>query len=309
MLSHLQERRRTVNINMGIIYVLIGAFCFAISNAYWKKVTATIPYQIGMFYRGIFATVIFAILYFGFRQADFFKYWVVRDIVIDQEFILSIALSVFNIFGLVFFLQGLQKAPVSVVVPVSSLKLFTILTAVFVVGEVWKGNYLIAFILSTVGLFLLYYKRGEIHNAKEFEKGMLYGLASSFFWGSSYALYKFPIAWWGPLGFSLIIESVAMLFGLVLVVKDGLSNQLVSYLKGIHLKAYLILGALLVIGGLAINMSYGYLPVVVINILIIGSQIISVLIGYFIYKERLSIKQWIGLALIIASFFVVAAVS
>jgi drug/metabolite transporter (DMT)-like permease len=262
-----------------------------------------------MFYRGIFATIIFAILYFGFRQADFFKYWVVRDIVIDQEFILSIALSVFNIFGLVFFLQGLQKAPVSVVVPVSSLKLFTILTAVFVVGEVWKGNYLIAFILSTVGLFLLYYKRGEIHNAKEFEKGMLYGLASSFFWGSSYALYKFPIAWWGPLGFSLIIESVAMLFGLVLVVKDGLSNQLVSYLKGIHLKAYLILGALLVIGGLAINMSYGYLPVVVINILIIGSQIISVLIGYFIYKERLSIKQWIGLALIIASFFVVAAVS
>jgi drug/metabolite transporter (DMT)-like permease len=45
---------------------------------------------------------------------------------------------------------------------------------------------------------------------------------------------------------------------------------------------------------------------VVINILIIGSQIISVLIGYFIYKERLSMKQWVGLALIIASFFVVA---
>ena len=49
---------------MGIIYVLIGALCFAISNAYWKKVTATIPYQIGMFYRGIFATIIFSILYF-----------------------------------------------------------------------------------------------------------------------------------------------------------------------------------------------------------------------------------------------------
>ncbi len=309
MSFRLQEHQRTVNINMGIIYVLIGAFCFAISNAYWKKVTTTIPYQIGMFYRGIFATVIFAILYFGFRQADFFKYWVVRDIVFDKEFILSIALSVFNIFGLVFFLQGIQKAPVSVVVPVSSLKLFTILTAVFIVGEAWQGNYLIAFILSTIGLFLLYYKRGEIHNAKEFEKGMLYGIASSFFWGSSYALYKFPISWWGPLGFSLIIESVAMLFGLVLVIKDGLSSQLLTYLKGIHLKAYLILGALLVIGGLAINMSYGYLPVVVINILIIGSQIISVLIGYFIYKERLSIKQWLGLALIIASFFVVAAVS
>jgi len=294
---------------MGIIYVLIGALCFAISNAYWKKLTATIPYQIGMFYRGIFATIIFSVLYFGFRQADFFKYWVVRDIVLDKEFILSIALSVFNIFGLVFFLQGIQKAPVSVVVPVSSLKIFTIITAVFVMGELWYNNYLIAFILSTLGLFLLYFKRAEVQQANTFKKGILYGIASSFFWGSSFALYKFPIAWWGPLGFSLIIESVAMLFGLVLVIKDGLMNQLTAYLKLIHIKAYLILGALLVIGGLAINMSYGYLPVVVINILIIGSQIISVLIGYFIYKERLSIQQWIGLAFIIASFFVVAVVA
>jgi drug/metabolite transporter (DMT)-like permease len=294
---------------MGIILVLIGAFCFAISNAYWKKVTETIPYHIGMFYRGVFATAIFAILYFGFRHADFFKYWVVRDIVFDKEFLLSIALSVFNIFGLVFFLQGIQKAPVSVVVPVSSLKLFTILTAVFVVGELWQVNYLYAFMLSTIGLFLVYYKASEIHNASEFEKGLLYGIASSFFWGSSYALYKFPIAWWGPLGWSLIIETVAMLFGLVLVIKDGIANQLGSYLKAIHIKDYLILGVLLVAGGLAINMSYGYLPVVVINILIIGSQIISVLIGYLFFKERLSWKQWLGLALIITSFFVVAAVA
>jgi drug/metabolite transporter (DMT)-like permease len=294
---------------MGIIYVLIGALCFAISNAYWKKVTSTIPYQVGMFYRGIIATIIFSILYFGFRQADFFKYWVVRDIALDKEFVLSIALSVFNIFGLVFFLQGIQKAPVSVVVPVSSLKVFTIITAVFIMGEIWYNNYLIAFILSTLGLFLLYFKRDEVQQTSAFKKGILYGIASSFFWGSSFALYKFPIAWWGPLGFSLIIESVAMLFGLVLVIKDGLLNQLSAYLKFIHVRAYLILGALLVIGGLAINMSYGYLPVVVINILIIGSQIISVMIGYFIYKEHLSIQQWIGLALIITSFFVVAVVA
>jgi drug/metabolite transporter (DMT)-like permease len=220
--------------------------------------------------------------------------------------ILSIALSVFNIFGLVFFLQGIQKAPISVVVPVSSLKIFTIITAVFIMGELWYHNYLIAFILSTLGLFLLYFKRAEVQQTNTFKKGILYGIASSFFWGSSFALYKFPIAWWGPLGFSLIIESMAMLFGLVLVIKDGLLNQLTTCLKLIHIRAYLILGALLVIGGLAINMSYGYLPVVVINILIIGSQIFSVLIGYFIYKERLSIQQWIGLALIIASFFVVA---
>ncbi len=291
---------------MGILFVLIGAFCFAISNAYWKKVTQTIPYQIGMFYRGVFATIIFGILYFGFRHAPVFKYWTVRDIVFDKEFLLSVALSIFNIFGLVFFLQGIQKAPVSVVVPVSSLKLFTISTAVFIVGEVWKTPYLYAFLLSTSGLLLLYLQGKEFINASQLKSGIIYGVASSFFWGSSYALYKFPISWWGPLGFSLIIETTAMLFGLVLVLRDNLFKDLIKYVSIKYIGEYLILGALLVVGGLAINMSYGYLSVVVINILIISSQILSVLIGLVFFKERLSLKQWIGILLIIVSFFVVA---
>jgi drug/metabolite transporter (DMT)-like permease len=291
---------------MGILFVLIGAFCFAISNAYWKKVTVTIPYQIGMFYRGAFATLIFGILYFGCRDTAFFSGWTVRPLALDQQFLWTIALSVFNIFGLVFFLRGIQKAPVSLVVPVSSLKLFTIITAVFIVGEVWKTAYLFAFILSTAGLLLLFLQSKALANTSQLKSGILFGVLSSFFWGSSYALYALPISWWGPLGFSLVIEATAMLFGLILVIKEGLFFSLFNYIKLQHIKEYLILGALLVVGGLSVNISYQYLPVVVINILIISSQLLSVLFGYFFFKERLSPKQWLGLAFIIASFFVVA---
>jgi len=295
-----------VNINMGIIFVLIGAFCFAISNAYWKKVTETIPYQIGMFYRGIFASGIFSILYFGCRDNAFFKGWTVHTLSIGTPFVLTIALSIFNIFGLVFFLRGIQKAPVSIVVPVSAIKLFTILTAVFIVGEVWKANYLYAFIFSTAGLILLYFQGKQNSSVSEQKNGMLYGVLASFFWGSSYALYTYPISWWGPLGFSLVIETTAMLFGLVLVIRDGLLKDLFKYISAIHMLKYLQLGFLLVAGGLAINVSYQYLPIMVINILIISSQLLSVLIGYIFFKERLSPKQWMGLALIIISFFIVA---
>jgi len=295
-----------VNINMGIIFVLIGAFCFAISNAYWKKVTQTIPYQIGMFYRGIFASGIFSILYFGCRDNAFFKGWTVHTLSIGTPFVLTIALSIFNIFGLVFFLRGIQRAPVSIVVPVSAIKLFTILTAVFIVGEVWKANYLYAFIFSTAGLILLYFQGKQNSSVSEQKNGMLYGVLASFFWGSSYALYTYPISWWGPLGFSLVIETTAMLFGLVLVIRDGLLKDLFKYISAIHMLKYLQLGFLLVAGGLAINVSYQYLPIMVINILIISSQLLSVLIGYIFFKERLSPKQWMGLALIIISFFIVA---
>ena len=291
---------------MGILFVLIGALCFAISNAYWKKVTQTIPYQIGMFYRGIFASTIFSILYFGFREHAFFKGWTVNTLSFGNPFLLTIALSVFNIFGLVFFLRGIQRAPVSIVVPVSAIKLFTILTAVFIVGEVWKANYLYAFIFSTAGLLLLYFQGKQESSISEQKNGMLYGVLASFFWGSSYALYTYPISYWGPLGFSLVIETTAMLFGLVLVIRDGLLKNLFNYISAKHIFTYLKLGLLLVSGGLAINISYQYLPIMVINILIISSQLLSVLIGYFFFKERLSPKQWLGLALIIISFFIVA---
>jgi drug/metabolite transporter (DMT)-like permease len=291
---------------MGILFVLIGAFCFALSNAYWKKVTQTIPYQIGMFYRGVFASITFSILYFGFRASPFFKGWTVRDLAIDNQFLLSIALSIFNIFGLMFFLRGIQKAAVSVVVPVSSLKVFTILTAVFVVGEIWKTQYLYAFILSTAGLLFLFLQGTQSEDASKVRKGIIYGLASSFFWGSSYALYTYPIQWWGPLGFSLIIETTAMLFGLVLIIKDGLLGKLFQYVGSVHIQTYIVQGILLVAGGLAINISYQYLPIMVINILIISSQLLSVLLGFMFFKERLSLKQWIGIVLIITSFFIVA---
>ena len=291
---------------MGIVFVLIGAFCFAISNSYWKKVTQTIPYQIGMFYRGLFASGIFSILYFGCREKPFLKGWTIHTLSIGIPFLLTIALSIFNIFGLVFFLRGIQRAPVSIVVPVSAIKLFTILTAVFIVGEVWKVNYLYAFICSTVGLLLIYFQEKKSTSINEQKNGMLFGLLASFFWGSSYALYVYPISYWGPLGFSFVIETTAMLFGFVLVIKDGLLKNTFNYISAKHIVTYLKLGLLLVSGGLAINLSYQYLPIMVINILIISSQLLSVLIGYFFFKERLSMKQWIGLAFIIVSFFIVA---
>ena len=75
---------------------------------------------------------------------------------------------------------------------------------------------------------------------------MLYGLLASFFWGSSYALYTYPISWWGPLGFSLVIETTAMLFGLVLVIRDGLLKKLLNYISAKHILKYLQLGFLLV---------------------------------------------------------------
>ena len=99
---------------MGILFVLIGAFCFAISNAYWKKVTQTIPYQIGMFFRGVFAAGVFAVLYFGFRESAFFTGWTVRPLALDQQFFFTLLICVFNIFGLMFFLRGIQKAPICI---------------------------------------------------------------------------------------------------------------------------------------------------------------------------------------------------
>ena len=115
-----------------------------------------------------------------FRESAFFTGWTVRPLAIDQNLILTIALCIFNIFGLLFFLRGIQKAPVSIVVPVSALKVFTILTAVFVVGEVWKMPYLYAFVLSTGGLLFLYLE-GSSHASSKEHPYLIRNCLSNFF--------------------------------------------------------------------------------------------------------------------------------
>ena len=119
------------------------------------------------------------------------------------------------------------------------------------------------------------------------------------------SLWSWTIPLWGLFLIVLFLAGV-LAEGVVLVVRDGLFRKLFQYVKSVHIQTYIVQGILLVAGGLAINVSYQYLPIMVINILIISSQLLSVLLGFMFFKERLSLKQWIGLVLIMISFFVVA---
>ena len=150
----------------------------------------------------------------------------------------------------------------------------------------------------------------HLHMSKEL-KGWLLLLLLACIWGSSFILMKKGMFAndGSPIFSDTQVGSLRMLIASLVLLPFGL-----KHLK--HIKNFKQLLSLSIVGFFG-----NFFPAFLFTYSETGissgfagmlnsfTPIFTVLIGYFIYKERLSRNQWLGLALIIASFFVVAAVA
>ena len=131
-------------------------------------------------------------------------------------------------------------------------------------------------------------------------KAMLGGLLASFFWGVSYTLFKYPIAWLGVLRFSFLLEfSVTSMVGMII----GVQGIRWSYLPQ---RAIRILAFCLVMGSVLLHVAYQFASMTQIVFAGKFQLIISLLAGQFLYREKLSLNHWLGICLLIASIYLIA---
>lgn len=83
----------------------------------------------------------------------------------------------------------------------SSLNILSILTAVIILGESFRPVYFLSFSLAGLGVWLI--QKGSVNAVKGWNRGILYSLLAAFFWGVSYALFKFPANSIGALPLSI----------------------------------------------------------------------------------------------------------
>ncbi len=292
---------------MGKLFVIISAVCFGCSNAYWKKATTDTPFLVVIFYRGIIASSIFGVLWMvAYNYKVLPSFMDGSNGFSNTQLVYTIALCIFSGFGLLFFVRSLQLTMVSIVVPLSSVNIFAILTATFVLKEAWKNLYLIAIGLTVTGIWLIFKSTNPSSDNKDIAKSFITSLLASFFWGISYALFKIPIRWIGPIPFSFILEFTISLFALVLLLINGSLRHVIHKRPFKPNKHYWIL-ALLVIGGtLFVNLSMMSTPITEVNILSNTSQLISLAMGYILYREKLTTKQWLGVMAIICSIVLIS---
>jgi drug/metabolite transporter (DMT)-like permease len=286
---------------LGILSVFLSSCFFGFSNAYWKKAVANHPFLPIIFVRGLYSCTFFFICCLLDEYSGVFQPLLGVSPALTLEHVgLSIALCLFSGMGLYFFVKSVKESPVSLVIPLSSLNIFGLLTAVFVLGETWKNIYYVAFLLVLLGIYLIYQQEIRFKSPQLFMKAMLGGLLASFFWGVSYTLFKYPIAWLGVLRFSFLLEfSVTSMVGMLI----GVQGIRWSYLPQ---RAIRILAFCLVMGSVLLHVAYQFASMTQIVFAGKFQLIISLLAGQFLYREKLGVYQWLGISLLITSIYLIA---
>lgn len=292
---------------MGKLFVIASACFFGFSNAYWKRATAETPFILVIFLRGIITTTLFGATWIFATKNNFFSAYIVNpNNFTAQQLFYTFSICFFSGFGLLFFVRSLQYEKVSIVVPLSSINIFSILTATFILQEAWQPLYTISIGLTVIGVWLVFANNQKTNSVRSFKSALYTSLLASFFWGISYALFKIPVRWVGALPFSFILELSITLFALLVAIANGTIKQII---KKFHLRAfrpYFILALLAGGGTFFINLALIDTPITVINILSNTSQLVALLLGYLLYQEKLVLKQWVGVVAILSAIFLIS---
>jgi len=292
---------------MGKLFALVSACCFGCSNAYWKKATAETPFILVIFFRGMITTTLFGIVWFLARKYNYFSSYIVNTSNITSlQLFYTFSICIFSGFGLMFFVRSMQYEKVSIVVPLSSVNIFSILTATFLLHEAWQPVYNFSIGLTIVGVWLIFVNDQKPTSGSNFKGSLYTSLLASFFWGISYALFKLPIKWVGAFPFSFILEFSITIFALIIIIFKGSSQQLFkkSYFKSAH--HYFILAILLAGGTFFVNLALIDTPITAINILSNTSQLVALLFAYLLYQEKLVLKQWFGVLAILSAIVLIS---
>jgi drug/metabolite transporter (DMT)-like permease len=285
------------------LFGLISTVFFGISNSYWLKANKQISFPALVFFRGIIVCTLLGILWVVLNLTGFQNKSFLNENASINEFLITILLCIICSLGLISYLKSLNYSKVSISVPISSINIFGILTAVFVLKEPFKDVYYISFALGAVGVLLT---QSFTFTKFEWNKGATYSLLAAFFWGTTYTLFKYASNWLGVIPLSFILES-SVLFSSFIWLKLTDKNYLKSNLvyKFENIKHYFILAILLFGGSLFYNLSIQKTPVLIINLFGYCTIIVSIFSGIVLFKEKISSKQILGIAFLFAALMIV----
>ena len=284
-----------------ILFGIISALSFGVSNVYWKTAAKDVDYPYLVFFRGAIASLFFGVLWFFLVFSKTYIGGIINTSATANDYVGTIALCLVCSLGLVFFLKSMKYAQVSITIALASVNVIVgILTTVFIVREQFNTIYFYSFSLAIIGILL-----SRNFNFKNFtlqwNKGATYSLLASFFWGITYPLFKFASPAVGALPLSFILEAAVTLIALIWITTSSNKVSISELLHKRLLKHYGVLSLLLVGGTLFFNLAILQISVLNLDLLSNFQIVVSIVLGILIYREKLAKQQMIGIALILLS--------
>jgi drug/metabolite transporter (DMT)-like permease len=293
----------------GLFFAILSALFFGVGNTYWKTASKDVEMPFLMFYRNLIAVVILAIVWIGVNYFSIQNGELTHHNITFISFIKTICLCLICSLGLFFYLKSVKYAPVSYLVPITSINIFSILTAVFYFKEEFLIKHFISIGLSLIGLLFLL--RNNFKSAKYFiwNTGVIYSLLASFFWGVTYAFFKYFVVSLGVIPFSFILEFSVLFFSFIWIIKSYGFHMIREKLNVRIIKHYLILAFLLLGGTFFYNYALLFNSILELNLINPIQLALSVLIGLIVLQEKLQTSQYIGILILFISLLFTSFIS
>ncbi|HZX44879.1 MAG TPA: EamA family transporter [Candidatus Nanoarchaeia archaeon] len=280
---------------LGILFGLLSMLGYGLSNAIAKVPSGKIGSVRTVFYRNIFVSLfLFIILLF-------------TDFTLSPLYIiLALIISLIGYIPLLFFYKALSVGKVGIVSPVAnSSVIWTILLSIIFFKESLTATQVLAMLFIITGIFLVSVNFRDLRNSSLFtlSSGVPYAIITSLLWGLTFFLFKIPVNILGPFLTSFIIElGIAIYSGIHLY-----TSQKSLAIKEKSMLPYLISIALFgTAGTLFFNLGISLYSVSIVSALTFSSPWIAALYGKIVYKEKLSIMQYMAIAFVVLGLVVIS---
>lgn len=277
-------------LSLGIVFGLIAMIGYGISNAISKVPAKILGSRKTVFFRNLMTSLILfiALLFF------------IKETVFSLEYIIiAIIISIIGYIPLVSFFQAVKHGKVGIVTPIANASIiFTVLFSIIFFKETLSQIQIFSIILIIAGIILISmdikdWKNSELFNLKS---GIPFALLAAFFWGIVFFLFKIPVLVLGAFLTAFLVE-----FGIAVSSYLHLkSSKIKITIPDKKMYPYLlVLGVLGAIALVSYNFGVKNYNVSVVAAITFANPVVATLYGKFVYKEKLSIMQYIAGLLII----------
>jgi DME family drug/metabolite transporter len=275
-----------MSFDIGIIFAFVAMLGYGVSNALIKIPSKKINSRKIIFYRNLFMTIIFSIIFLLFFKESTFSL---------IHILLTLGVSLIGYLGLIFFYKAINVGKIGVVTPIAgSSVLITAILSIIFYNETFHLIKLFSIIGITLGIVLLSINFKDFKQMKKITPGLGLALITTLVWGIVFFLFKIPVNILGPVFTSLLIEGGIMIYSAIhsLIKKDFL-------VKKKNLFILFIIAFFGSIGTLFFNLGIKFSEVSIVSAITFTSPLVAVIFGRIFYKEKLTMQQYVGVAIIL----------
>ncbi len=212
-----------------------------------------------------------------------------------------IGCSVLNAFGLYAYIKALQKIHfVNVAIIGVAGAMIHYLIAGIIEQKLPGIWFYLASIICVLGIIIQW-------KGMQNKDGLMWAVSSAIAWGFGYALLSFPLQHTSASMSTFISELTLLVCSFPFILKE--ESKLISELKNTWKLA--LVAIFTISGSVLLNISYTKFNLNLMGFMQLAFFPYSLLAGFFIFKEKLSKREWIGIGLIgiglVIYFFKVSA--